>query len=731
MKQLLQNYKTGELELAEVPIPAVKSGGVLVRNLNSLVSAGTEKLMINLAKKSLMGKAKSRPDLVQKVIKKIKSDGLIEAYKQAMGRLDNPIPLGYSCAGVVEEVGKGASEFKIGDRVACFGSEYAPHAEIVSVPKNLTVKIPDTISYEEASFVGLGAIALHAVRCAEVNLGENVAIIGLGLLGLIAIQLLEASGGNVFGMDFKEDRLKLAEELGAKGTWKPDEDVEGRINQFTEGNGTDSVIIFASTDSNQPIEQASEIARKRARIVVPGKVGLEIPRKIFYEKELNLVVSRSTGPGVYDEEYESKGIDYPISYVRWTEKRNMKQFLEMVSNKKVNLKKLITHRFKIDEALNAYDMILKEKEPFVGVLLEYGEKSDKKLSSTIKIKKEGKKKESKAVVKIGMIGAGQFTKGTLLPAIRKVKIPYDLIGVATASGHSGKHVAKKFGFQYCTTDYKEILNDKDINLVLITTKHGLHAKFVIESLKAGKDVFVEKPLCLDEQELNEIIKIYNKVGKERLLAVGFNRVFSPYTKFIKEQFGETDEPLVINCRVNAGYVPKDSWLNDPEEGGGRIIGEVCHFVDLIQHLSDSLIEEVYALSISGGVNSALEKDNLAINFKMRNGSVGNIIYVANGDKSFSRERVEIFGKGSVGVINNFKSASFTRSSKTKEKKSFITIDRGHTGEMESLFKVVKEGKNFPVSFEEYVNSTLTTFKIEESLKTGKPVKIEFKNKKNW
>jgi len=350
-----------------------------------------------------------------------------------------------------------------------------------------------------------------------------------------------------------------------------------------------------------------------------------------------------------------------------------------------------------------------------------------------------------------MIGAGQFAKGTLLPAIKKVKIPYDLIGVATASGHSGKHTAKKFGFNYCTTNYKEILNDKDINLVLITTKHGLHAKFVIESLKAGKDVFVEKPLCLNEQELNEIIEVYNKVNSElgtqnsdiknsdsglktqdsgQLLAVGFNRSFSPYTKFIKKELGEINEPIVINCRVNAGYIPKDSWVNDRQQGGGRIIGEVCHFVDLIQYLSDSLIEEVYAVSISGGIDPVLEKDNLAINLKMENGSVGNIVYVANGDKSFSRERVEIFGKRSVGVINNFKSANFTRNSKIKKKKSYMTIDRGHTGEMESLFKAVKEGKNFPVSFEKYVNTTLTTFRIENSLKTEKPVKIEFRNTKD-
>ena len=716
MKQVIQNYKTGELNLVETPIPAAKSGGILVRNINSLVSAGTEKLMIDLAKKSLLGKAKARPDLVKQVINKIKSDGLMEAYRQAMGRLDTPIPLGYSCAGRIEQVGKDAGEFQKGDRVACFGNGYASHAEMVYVPKNLAVKIPDDVSYEEAAFVALGAIALHAVRCADVSLGENVAVIGLGLLGLLTIQLLNASGCNVFGIDLMEDKVELSKQLGAKEGVGPNENTVEQIDSLTDGNGVDSVIIFASTESNQPIELAAEIARERANIVVPGMVGLDIPRNVFYEKELNLVVSRSTGPGIYDPDYEEKGQDYPISYVRWTEKRNMRQFLELVADGKIKLDELITHRFSIDGATEAYKMIMENTEPYIGVLLEYDANADRDLSYKVVIEKRKSKRKAKDEIGIGLIGAGQYAKGELLPAIKKVDIPFKLIGVATASGSSGKHAAEKFGFDYCTTDYTELLNDENVDVVLIATRHNLHAPMTVEALKAGKDVFVEKPLAVNEDELIKLISAVKENHGQ--VMVGFNRRFSPFTTYAKKLFGPINEPVVINCRVNAGYVPQNSWVHDPKQGGGRIIGEVCHFVDLIQYLSDSLPTSVYAECISGSNEAMPDEDNVAITVKLRNGSVGSIIYVANGDKSYSREKVEVFGKGSVAVINNFKSMSFIKDGKTKKKRSHLGIDRGHNDEMNALFRSIKEGKDFPVDFEEYVYTTLTTFKIIESIQKG-------------
>jgi predicted dehydrogenase/threonine dehydrogenase-like Zn-dependent dehydrogenase len=686
--------------------------------------------MIDLAKKSIIGKARARPDLVKQVINKVKSNGLMEAYRQAMGRLDTPVPLGYSCAGKVERVGKDTGEFQEGDRVACFGSGYASHAEMVYVPKNLAVQIPEGVSYEEAAFVALGAIALHAVRCADVSLGENVAVIGLGLLGLLTVQLLNASGCNVFGIDLMEDKIELAKQLGAKGGVKSNENTVEQIDNFTNGNGVDSVIIFASAESNQPIEQAAEIARERANIVVPGMVGLDIPRNVFYEKELNLVVSRATGPGIYDSDYEEKGQDYPIPYVRWTENRNMRQFLELVADGKVKLDKLITHRFSIEHATEAYKMIMENTEPYIGVLLEYDTNADRVLSSKVvteKRKSDPSQAQDKAKdeVGVGLIGAGQYAKGELLPAIKKVDIPFKLIGVATASGSSGKHVAEKFGFDYCTTDYTELLNDENIDVVLIATRHNLHALMIIEALKAEKDVFVEKPLAMNEDELTKLISAVKE--NQGQVMVGFNRRFSPFTKYVKELFGPINEPVVINCRVNAGYISKDSWVHDPKQGGGRIIGEVCHFVDLIQYLSDSLPKSVYAECISGSNEAMPDEDNVAITIKLRNGSVGSIIYVASGDKSYPREKVEVFGKGSVALINNFKSMSFIKDGKTKKKRSYLSIDRGHNDEMSALFRSIKDGKDFPVDFEEYVYTTLATFKIVESISEGKPMRVDINN----
>lgn len=719
MKQVIQNYKTGDLSLVETPIPVLKAGGILVRNVNSLVSAGTEKLMIALAKKSIMGKARARPDLAKQVVSKVRSDGLIETYRQAMGRLDTPVPLGYSCAGRVEQVGKFVGEFKKDDRVACFRDTYASHAEMVYAPKNLAVKIPDNVNYEEAAFVALGAIALHAVRCAEVSLGESVAVIGLGLLGLLAVQLLSASGCDVLGIDPKKDKTELAKQLGAKAVINPNEDVVQWISSLTDGNGTDSVIIFASTDSNQPIEQAAEIVRERGNVVVPGMVGLDIPRKTFYEKELNLVVSRATGPGIYDPDYEERGQDYPVSYVRWTQKRNMQQFLRLIADGKVKLDSLITHRFSIDKATEAYKMIMEDTEPYLGILLEYD--TQRPLSSKVVIEREKKRHKAKDEVGIGLIGAGQYTMGTLLPALKKVDLPFRLVGIATASGSSGRHAADKFGFDYCTTDYSELLNNEDIDAVLITTRHNLHARMTAEALEAGKDVFVEKPLAMNIDELARLVSVAN--GSSGRIMVGLNRRFSPFIVRAKELFGPVSEPVVINCRVNAGYVPRDSWVHDPQQGGGRVIGEVCHFVDLIQYLSDSLPESVYAKCISGNNEAMPDEDNLAITLKLRNGSIGSIIYVANGHKSYPREKIEIFGNGSVAVIDNFKSMSFTGTGKRKKMKK-LGLDMGHKNELSAFISCVRNGEPMPVDFNEYVLTTLTTFSILDSIRTGTSINID-------
>lgn len=719
MKQVVQNLKNGELKVIEVPSPHLRPGGILVRNVNSVISLGTERLMMDFAQKSLLGKARARPDLARKVIELAKSGGLDEAYRQVTGRLDKFTPLGYSSAGVVLEIGEGVDEFKVGDRVSCARGDFASHAEIIFVPKNLCVKIPDNVDFDSAAFATLGAIALHAIRLCELSLGENLAVIGLGLLGQIAVQLAKASGYRVFGMDTNGEKVSLAQRLGADDGAVAGKEAIDRARSFSKGYGFDAVLILASTTTNQPLEIAADICREKGKIVAPGMVRLNVPRETFYRKELNLIVSRAWGPGFDDATYELKGIDYPYAYVRWTERKNMAQFLELVADGKVQLKPLITHRFKIDDAETAYRAIMEDKSgKYIGVLLCYdteGQKVD--LTAKIQLRKELKK--AKEQINVGLIGAGTFATTTMLPLIKK--LPFvNLRGVATATGPSGKHAGDKYGFEYCTTDYSQILEDPEIDCVLIATRHNLHAKLVIEALNHGKDVFVEKPLALSPSELKEVITTY-KQHSGRLM-VGFNRRFSPFSLKAKEYLVKMNEPLVINYRVNAGLVPKESWVHDPSEGGGRILGEVCHFIDLAQFFTDSLPAKVYAEALRDtGIYTPDE--NVAITVTFKNGSLASIIYTANGDKSFPRERVEIFGGGSVCVIDNFRSLVITRSGK-KKRIWKLNRDVGYRNEFAAFFSAIQKGEGASVEFEEYNYTTLTTFAIEESLSKGTPVEID-------
>jgi len=742
MKQIIQNYKTGELQIVEVPAPASKKGFVLAQNVSSLLSIGTEKNMIEMAKKSLLGKALERPDLAKQVIAKAKAEGIIEARKAAMARLDNPVPLGYSCAGVVINVAEGVQEFKKGDMVACAGSGYASHAELVCVPQNLCVKIPESVDFESASFVALGGIALQAVRMANPSLGERVAVIGLGLLGQITVQLLKAVGCHIFGIDISEEKIKMAIENGAEeGAVSGKVDVFNATREFAP-NGFDSVIIMASSKSNEPLELAAKIARERAKIVATGLVGLNIPRKIFFEKELEFVVSRAWGPGVFDPFYTEKNIDNSYAYVRWTAKRNMEEFLYQISNGSVKVKHLITHRFPIEKALEAYDLILKGKEPYLSVLITYPD-SEKIISQEtpksifIVPKTQEHKKLDKHVetLKVGFIGAGLFATGTLLPILKSFK-KVRLKGVATATGIKAQHTAKKFGFEYFTTDYKELLKDDEIDLIFILTRHGSHAHFVIEALKAGKNVFVEKPLCINEEQLKEITSVCTEINspdamksagalslKTQVLMVGFNRRFSTFSIWLKERFKViNEEPISIHCTVNSGYVPPENWIHDPEDGGGRIIGEVCHFVDLVQFFTDSLPVRVIAETINS--NSYMPSDNVSITLKMKNGSICSILYVTSGDKRYPRERVEIFGGGAVGIIENFKKATFVYKGNKKKIENWLSLDRGHKKEIEILISSIMNNQLTPVPFEEYIYTTLTTFAIEESLRACLPMEVD-------
>ncbi|NOT63414.1 MAG: Gfo/Idh/MocA family oxidoreductase, partial [Acidobacteria bacterium] len=637
MKQVLQNFRSGELTVADVPEPLSKSGGIVVQNVTSLISAGTEKMAIDLAQKSLLGKAKERPDLVRQVWQKLKRDGLASTLNTVKAKLDMPLALGYSCAGVVREIGVGAMEFQVGDRVACAGMNYASHAEVIFVPKNLAVKIPGDVTFDEAAFVTLGAIALQGVRTAEVKLGECVAVIGLGLLGLLTVQLLKAAGCRVIGIDLDASKLALTRELGADIAVLRNSEVQWAMQDATAGMGADAIIITAAADTNDPIELAGEIARDRAIVSMVGAVGMNIPRKIYYEKELQLRLSRSYGPGRYDAQYEERGIDYPVGYVRWTERRNMQEFLRLVASKAINLEKLITHRFPVEQAETAYDIITgKQKESFLGVLLKYSQ-AEAVSARTLLLKDGG---VSAKPIRLGVIGAGNFAKSVLLPRMAKLK-DVELYGIATATGRSAKIIGEQYGFKLCTTDYRELLSDERVTTVLIATRHDYHARMTAEALAAGKAVYVEKPLAIDDAGLQAVNEVVARHG-ERIF-VGFNRRFSPFAQELKHNFADVPV-LALTYRVNAGQIPPESWIQQAE-GGGRIVGEVCHFIDLMQYIADAEPVEVFAYASAAGA------DTLSVVIKFNNGSVGNINYFSTGDRGLPKERLEVAGGGRSAVLD--------------------------------------------------------------------------------
>jgi len=749
MKQVIQSYKTGEIKLLEVPVPLCKSGGVLVHNVCSIVSAGTEKLMIDMAKRSLVGKAVARPDLARLAYQNAKRDGVVTTLREAMNRLDEPTPLGYSSAGIVIEVGSGAEEFKVGDRVACAGSGFANHAEFVFVPKNLCIRIPkrrssvtgytlqadkkgycatnnepgdDFISFEEAAFAMLGAIALHGVRLAKVTFGETVAVIGLGLLGLLTVQILAACGCTVIGIDIDRRKGELATELGCDEALMP-----SAHNQIRD---VDAVVITAAAKDNKPLLLAEKICRKKARIVLVGMADIRLIRQTLWEKEISFIVSKAAGPGSIEEAYERKGYDYPLEYVRWTEKRNMEYFLKLVAEGKVRIDKLITHRITLGDALKAYEMILSDREPYIGVVLEYPvatSGSTLTMAKRVEIKEtDGEPPITGSRCSIGLIGGGNFAKNILLPNLRKIR-QVNLLGAATTTGATSQHIANKFGFRYCASDYREILRDRSIGSVIITTRHNLHAKMVMESLRAGKNVFVEKPLCINQEQLNQILETYSDIRNSKspisLLMVGLNRRFAPLMQEVKKVFLGRNTPLVMNYRVNAGYIPEDHWTQDPEIGGGRIIGEVCHFIDLFQFLTDSTPKVVFAQSISGNLGKYLATDNLCLVINFEDGSIGNILYTTKGTRAFSREKLEIFGEDSVAVVEDFRKTLLVRDGKTKKVKRW-NQDLGYLNELRHFLGKEKSGGDIGKLFTSSVYTTVATFKALESLQEGVPINID-------
>lgn len=704
MLQLIQSFKTGETILEEIPSPIVKPGHLLIKTRCSLVSLGTEKMLVEFGKSSLISKARQQPDKVKQVLDKIKTEGLLPTLEAVFNKLEQPIPLGYCNVGEVIEAGHGCEEFKVGDRVASNGS----HAEIVCVPKNLCAKIPDGVTDHEAAFTVIGSIGLQGIRLINPAFGETIVVYGLGLIGLLSADMLRAMGCRVIGLDIDDSKVEIARKKGIDAyNIKSGADPVSIINSLTRDIGADAVLITASVKSDEIISNSAKMSRKRGRIVLVGVIGLNISRADFYEKELSFQVSCSYGPGRYDENYEAKGIDYPLPFVRWTEKRNFEAILSALENNQIKVKDLITELVELGDYKKVYENL--SAKGSIASILTYNSNPD--LSANIVISKE--KKLTDAKTGLGIIGAGNFTKMTMLPALQKCKA--NIVTIASSTGVSGAHLASKFNIINNTTDYRNILGNDAINTVMITTRHGSHSWFINESMRAGKNVFVEKPLAVNKEQLKEVVKTFN--DSPVALNVGFNRRFAPVSIKTKELLGDQNLPISVIATMNAGNIPKNVWVHDLESGGGRIIGEACHYIDLVTYFTGSLVKEVYASSIGNDYDAS--SDTVSIHLKYQNGSLGVINYFSNGNKSYSKERYEVYQAGKTLVMDNFRTLQgygFRGFSKLKTK-----LDKGHFNQFRQIAET--PGKQL-IPVEELINTTLASFAAVESFMTSRPVRLE-------
>lgn len=707
MKQVIQNFKTGELKVDDVPPPILKSGGVLVQNHYSVISAGTEKSTVSVGQASLLGKAKQKPEQVKQVLETVKKEGLASTYQKVQNKLGEPKALGYSSSGRVIAVADDVTEFQIGDLVACGGQDFASHAETVFVPKNLVAKVPENVSMEDAAFTTLGAIAMQGVRLCKPELGHKVAVIGMGLLGHLASQMLLSSGCEVLALDVSDSAFESLEDNPAISTAVIGRDgIEAIAESLTSGHGVDAVLITAGTSSNAPIELAGEITRKKGRVVVTGAVRMDIPRDNYFKKEISVVISSSYGAGRYDVNYEERGIDYPYGYVRFTEKRNFETFLTLLQNNKINLHDLKSHRFPIEDAMKAYGIVLgKVQEPFKSVILTYDQNEKTKISRSVELSKP--KSDSLGV---SFIGAGSYAQSFLIPAVKDAR-GVSMQVACTSNGINAKNVAAKNGFSSCTTAPESIFADTNTDVVFIATRHNTHADYVVQALEADKHVFVEKPLAMNETELQKI-KSLAETKKTLQLAVGFNRRYSVLTSEIKKAFKKTNEPLLVNYRVNAGFIPKDHWIQDPVQGGGRIIGEVCHFIDYANYIIGSKVTSIYAQSIVSENNLVTNEDTIVITMTYANGSLATITYLANGDKSVAKERIEVTSSNMTAILDDFNSVSVTQNGKTQTKKA---RDKGQKNCAKLFVENVLSGKELFV-LDDLVEVTQLSFDVIKSIK---------------
>lgn len=709
MKQILQDLAKGGSTILEAPSPQATKNHVIINTTTTLISAGTERMLVDFGKANLLDKARAQPDKVKMVLEKVQTDGLMTTVDAVKSKLSQPLPLGYCNVGVINSVGSGIDELKEGDRVVSNG----PHADVVRVGKNLVAKIPDNVTDEEASFTVVASIGLQGIRLANPTMGECIVVTGVGLIGLLAVQMLRAQGCRVLAIDYDQSKLDLAKSYGAEvcNPGKGEDPIAVGM-AFSRGLGVDGVIITASTKSNDPVTQAARMSRKRGRIILVGVTGLELSRADFYEKELSFQVSCSYGPGRYDPSYEEQGVDYPLAFVRWTEKRNFEAILDMMSGGQLNVKSLISHRFKFEEASDAYDLLTTDKSA-LGILLQYDSAPSSRHDKSVQLRPKKEYIASDPV--LGFIGAGNYASRMLIPAFKNAGAQFH--SIATSGGINGVIHGEKSDFEQATTDTKALIENDDINTIAIVTRHNSHAYFVEEALKAGKNVFVEKPLAITLEELDSVKAAYYKAENSKLM-VGFNRRFSPQVQKMKELLAPIKEPKSFIMTMNAGSIPADHWTQDSSVGGGRIIGEACHFIDLMRYLAGSEIVSVQARKMgdSDGVNVTEDKAAMILGFA--DGSFGTIHYLANGAPSFPKERVEVFAAGATLQLDNFiKLKGYGW--KGFKKLNLWKQDKGQTNCAKAFINSVKEGEDAPIPVEELFEVAKITIDIAEQLRSQK------------
>ncbi|MGR5220959.1 bi-domain-containing oxidoreductase [Vibrio parahaemolyticus] len=705
MKQVLQNISNGETSLVEVPCPQLKNGNVLISTNKTLVSSGTERMLIDFGKANFIDKARQQPDKVKMVLGKIKTDGLMPTVDAVRSKLDQPLPLGYCNVGTV--IDNGATSFDVGTRVVSNGN----HAEVVRVPKNLCAKVPDNVDDESAAFTVLGAIGLQGVRLINPTLGECVVVTGLGLIGLITVQLLRANGCRVLGIDFDSSKCELARKLGAETVdLSKGEDPIKAAEAFSRGRGVDGVIITASTKSSEPLSQAATMCRQRGRIVLVGVIGQEISRADFFAKELTFQVSCSYGPGRYDTEYEDKGNDYPVGFVRWTEQRNFEAILDMMASGALDVKPLITHRFSIDDALEAYKCL--DDRASLGIVLDYPN-DDVEVLTSRSVELDTQSQSGPSSASCGFIGAGNYASRVLMPAFKSAGATLNT--VVTSAGMSAVHHGKKQGFAKASTDYSDVLTDNNIDTVVIATQHNLHAQQTIDAIRAEKNVFVEKPLALIESEVEQIEQAHLESETKPKVMVGYNRRFAPHIIKMKELMGSVKGPKTFIMTMNAGDIPADHWTQDVEVGGGRIIGEACHYIDLMRHLAGCKITGFNAMCIGDAPGVAIREDKASITLSFEDGSMGTIHYFANGGKDFPKERIEVFANDAVLQLDNFrKLTGFGWKGFSNMKLS--RQDKGQNNCSKAFVDSIKQGSLSPISFDEIIEVAKVSCQVAEQLR---------------